>query len=45
MHLWPKGGHGFGMRKDIGGASTWPDRWAEWLRLYGLILDEAQRKQ
>jgi acetyl esterase/lipase/type 1 glutamine amidotransferase len=37
MHLWAKGAHGFGMRKDIGEASTWPDRCEEWLRANGWL--------
>jgi len=37
MHLWTKGAHGFGMRKDMGEVSTWPDRWEEWLRANGWL--------
>ena len=37
MHVWPKGGHGFGMRPNLGGPSTWPDRCEEWMRANGWV--------
>lgn len=37
LHIWTKGGHGFGMRKDLGEASTWPDRCEEWMRANGWL--------
>jgi acetyl esterase/lipase len=37
LHLWPKGGHGFGMRSDVGEASTWSDRCEEWMRANGWL--------
>ena len=37
MHLWPKGGHGFGMRQDIGAAATWSDRCEDWMRANGWL--------
>jgi acetyl esterase/lipase len=37
LHLFPKGGHGFGMKKEIGEAATWPDRCEEWLRANGWL--------
>jgi acetyl esterase/lipase len=37
MHLWQKGAHGFGMDKNAGEVSTWPDRWEEWLRANGWL--------
>lgn len=40
MHLWPKGPHGFGMRKDLPGPSSWSDRLEEWLRR-GKWLDQS----
>jgi acetyl esterase/lipase len=36
MHLYPSGGHGFGMRKRGGTVDTWPERLAEWLRAHAL---------
>lgn len=32
MHLYPTGGHGYGLRIKEGNISTWPDRAAEWLK-------------
>lgn len=32
LHVWPTGPHGFGMRPDLAGPSSWPDRLEEWLR-------------
>jgi acetyl esterase/lipase len=37
MHLYEKGPHGFGLRKDLGPASEWPARFAEWLRAQGFL--------
>lgn len=37
MHLYEKGPHGFGLRKDLGPASEWPARFAEWLRARGML--------
>ncbi|MCU7550549.1 alpha/beta hydrolase [Chitinophagaceae bacterium LB-8] len=32
MHLYPKGGHGFGLATGQGYLETWPDRLADWLK-------------
>ena len=37
LHVFAKGGHGFGLRKSDQPCSTWPDRCAEWLRGQGVI--------
>ncbi len=37
MHLYEKGGHGFGMRKDLGQTSEWPKRAEEWMRSHGWL--------
>lgn len=38
MHLYPSGGHGYGMRLEpVHTASTWPLRAAEWLRAGGWL--------
>jgi acetyl esterase/lipase len=37
MHLYPKGGHGYGLRKIEGSISTWPKRVEEWLRTLGML--------
>ena len=34
MHVYEKGPHGFGLRKDLGTTSEWPKRLAEWLRAH-----------
>jgi acetyl esterase/lipase len=33
LHIYPKGGHGFGMRKGKRAAETWPRLCEEWLRV------------
>lgn len=40
MHLYPKGGHGYGMRKMEGNISSWPKRAEEWLRVQGVLTAE-----
>lgn len=37
MHLYSKGGHGFGMRKQDLPSDTWIDRFGEWLGVQGLL--------
>ncbi|MGH9801422.1 MAG: alpha/beta hydrolase [Blastocatellia bacterium] len=37
MHLYSKGGHGFGMRKQNLPSDQWIDRFGEWLGLQGLL--------
>ena len=37
MHIFPKGGHGFGMRNPTSGGDQWPDRLAEWMKVNGWI--------
>ena len=37
MYLFEHGSHGMGMRNDLGTASDWPARAAEWLRNRGLL--------
>ncbi|HWA08870.1 MAG TPA: alpha/beta hydrolase [Opitutaceae bacterium] len=37
MHLYEKGPHGFGMRKDLGQTSEWPKRCEEWMRAHGWL--------
>jgi acetyl esterase/lipase len=41
IHIYEKGPHGFGLRKDLGPTSEWPDRCADWLRLHGWIGNPA----
>lgn len=37
MHLYPKGGHGYGLRRNEHDVTTWPDRAADWLKSSGLL--------
>jgi len=37
LHLYAKGGHGFGMRKQNLPTDQWIDRFADWLELQGLF--------
>jgi acetyl esterase/lipase len=37
LHVYERGPHGFGMRKDLGPTSAWPARCEEWLRARGIL--------
>jgi acetyl esterase/lipase len=37
MHLYPVGGHGYGLRRTEKTVSTWPSRAEEWLRSLGVL--------
>jgi acetyl esterase/lipase len=37
MHLYPTGGHGYGLRPSNDSVTTWPLRAADWLRSRGLL--------
>lgn len=37
LHIYPKGGHGFGLAKNGGTESTWTDSCIKWLRQIGMI--------
>jgi acetyl esterase/lipase len=37
LHVYPRGGHGFGMRNSTSGDDQWPDRLAEWLSVNGWV--------
>jgi acetyl esterase/lipase len=37
LHMYSKGGHGFGMRKQNLPSDQWIDRFGEWLQLQGLL--------
>ena len=37
MHLYPTGGHGYGLRPSEHGVTTWPQRAAEWMKTRGLL--------
>jgi len=44
LHIYSKGGHGFGMRKQGLPADQWIDRFGDWLQVQGLFqpLDRCQ---
>ena len=37
LHLYPKGGHGYGLRRTDMIVTTWPDRAKDWLRFQKII--------
>lgn len=37
LHLYPKGGHGYGLRRTDVTVTTWPDRAADWMKASGLL--------
>jgi acetyl esterase/lipase len=36
LHIYPTGGHGYGLRKTDAPVTTWPDRLEEWVKSRGL---------
>src|SRR2546426_218857 len=43
LHLYSKGGHGFGMRKQSLPTDHWIERFADWLEVQGLLKKMAPR--
>jgi len=37
MHLYPKGGHGYGLRRTEVTVTSWPDRVTDWMRASGWL--------
>ena len=37
LHLYPTGGHGYGLRRTTDDVTTWPDRVADWLKAGGWL--------
>ena len=37
LHIYPKGGHGYGLRPSKNEVSHWPERAAEWMKAQGLL--------
>ncbi len=37
LHVYPTGGHGYGLRRTKDAVTTWPERGAEWLRSRGIL--------
>lgn len=42
LHMYLKGGHGFGMRKQGLPTDTWIERFADWMNLKGLLTKETK---
>ena len=42
LHIYPTGGHGYGLRPSANPASTWPQRCEDWLRYQGLLKPGAK---
>ena len=39
LHLYPSGGHGYGLRRTKETVTTWPERVADWMRSRGLLKE------
>ncbi len=39
LHVYPTGGHGFGIRRTDAPVTAWPDRAAEWMRASGWLAN------
>lgn len=37
LHVYPRGGHGYGLRRTENPVTAWPDRAAEWMKFQGLL--------
>ena len=37
LHVYPKGGHGYGLRRTQEPVTTWPDRVTDWMKSRGLL--------
>jgi dipeptidyl aminopeptidase/acylaminoacyl peptidase len=37
LHLYPSGGHGYGLRRTKHSVTSWPDRVADWLHAGGWL--------
>ena len=44
MHLYPRGGHGYGLRPNGHDVSSWPHRCEDWLRRQSLLDTEEPKK-
>ena len=43
LHVYARGGHGFGLGVRGGAVTSWPDRFVDWLRDLGVLVVEAQK--
>src|SRR5579884_961845 len=39
LHMYSRGGHGFGMRKQGFPSDSWIDRFGDWLRIQGFLIE------
>ncbi len=37
LHVYPTGGHGYGLRRTADMVTTWPDRVADWMKARGIL--------
>lgn len=37
LHVYPRGGHGYGLRRTADPVTAWPERAAEWMRSLGVL--------
>jgi acetyl esterase/lipase len=37
LHVYPKGGHGYGLRRSKDLVTSWPDRVSEWMKSQGIL--------
>jgi hypothetical protein len=42
MHLFPKGGHGYGLRESENAVTTWPKLAGEWMRKLGVLKQKSK---
>lgn len=45
LHVYPSGGHGFGLRPSSSDATTWPLRAADWLKAQGWLSGKSPESQ
>jgi len=43
LHVYPSGGHGYGLRRTANPVTAWPDRAEDWLRNQGLLHAPGRR--
>ena len=43
LHIYPSGGHGYGLRPSRHAVSSWPDRAQRWLEGQGLLRAQSSR--
>ena len=42
LHVYPTGGHGYGLRRTKENVTTWPDRLADWMKSSGWLTPAAE---